>query len=78
MRPTALWYLFVFLDTKMFLSSHCHHRTAILLQGILRDEMGEYGLVMEVGIHATEPAAWLTYQEVASITAALGHATPLM
>ena len=78
MRPTALWYLFVFLDQRFFFPLIAIIVLLFFLQGILRDEMGEYGLVMEVGIHATEPAAWLTYQEVASITSALGHATPLM
>eukprot|EP00729_Bicosta_minor_P017697 gene17697-24225_t len=48
------------------------------IEGILRDEMGEYGLVMEVGLHATEAAAWLTYKEVASVTAALAHTESLM
>lgn len=52
--------------------------SGFLLQGILRDEMGEYGLVMEVGLHATEAAAWLTYKEVASVTAALAHTESLM
>jgi hypothetical protein len=33
--------------------------------------MGQYGTVLEVGIHTSMPAAWLTFAEAKSVDAAL-------